>query len=179
MTDRKLLQTLFLDRDGVINVERPGDYVKNISELVFVDGALDAIAILSSIFHRIFIVTNQRGVGRGIMSADALDKLHHYMTGEITKHGGSISGIYVCTDTNADSVNRKPNTGMAFRAQTDFPDVDFARSVLVGNSKSDIQFGEKLGMFTVLVGNKYPEQDEIYNNISAYYSNLYQFALSL
>jgi histidinol-phosphate phosphatase family protein len=179
MTDKKQMQTIFLDRDGVINEERKNDYVKNISEFVFVEGVLEAIAILSSKFRRIFIVTNQRGVGRGIMPKAELDKVHAYMTEQIYKYGGKISGIYICTDVNADSINRKPNTGMAFKAQVDFPDVDFANSVMVGNSKSDMEFGRKLGMFAVLVGDKYPRNDEIYNNIAAYFSTLYQFSLSL
>jgi histidinol-phosphate phosphatase family protein len=173
------IQDLFLDRDGVINVERKNDYAKNISEFVFVEGALKAIATLSAKFRRIFIVTNQRGVGRGIMSANDLNKVHAYMAEQIENYGGKISGIYVCTDVNADSINRKPNTGMAFRAQADFPDIDFSRSGMVGNSKSDMEFGRKLGMFTILVGDKYPETDEIYYNISAYFPNLYQFSLSL
>ncbi|MDR1810169.1 MAG: HAD-IIIA family hydrolase [Prevotella sp.] len=172
-------QYLFLDRDGVINVERKNDYAKNVAEFVFIEGALEAIAILSVKFRRIFIVTNQRGVGRGIMSADDLSRVHAYMTGEIEKYGGKISGIYVCTDVNSESINRKPNTGMAFKAQADFADVDFVRSVMVGNSKSDMEFGRKLGMFTVLVGDKYPESDTIYRSVSASFPTLYRFAQSL
>lgn len=179
MLDRKLTQTLFLDRDGVINVERPNDYAKNINEFVFVEGALQAIKKLSEIFQYIFIVTNQRGVGRGIMSKKDLDVIHNYMVERIKEHGGNITKIYSCIDVDSTSINRKPNTGMAFMAQRDYPNVDFGRSVMVGNSKSDVEFGNKLGIYTVLVGNKYSEQSDIYNNISAYYPDLCQFALSL
>jgi histidinol phosphatase-like enzyme len=101
------------------------------------------------------------------------------MTEQIVKRGGKISGIYVCTDIRSISINRKPNTGMAFQVQRDFPAVDFSCSTMVGNSKSDMEFGRKLGMFTVLLGDKYPKYDEIFDNISAYHSNLYQFSLSL
>jgi len=179
MVDLTLMRTLFLDRDGVINVERKNDYAKNITEFAFIDGALDAIALLSAKFDNIFIVTNQRGVGRGVMSQADLDMVHEYMIKEIEARNGQISKIYTCTDINSDSINRKPNTGMAFLARKDFPAVEFKRSVLVGNSKSDIQFGKKLDMYTVLVGDKYPRDNEIYDIIDAYFPNLYEFALSL
>ncbi|MFV0536753.1 MAG: D-glycero-alpha-D-manno-heptose-1,7-bisphosphate 7-phosphatase [Dysgonomonas sp.] len=167
---------LFLDRDGVINIERPDDYVKDISELVFIEGSLAAIARLTAKFDHIFVITNQRGVGRGIMSADSLQEVHNHMLSEIEKMGGKISNIYICTDTGSTSINRKPNIGMAFQAQRDFSDINFQQSVMVGNSKSDIEFGNKLGMYTVLVGNKYPQGDKIYKLVDAYCENLYKFA---
>ena len=169
---------LFLDRDGVINVERPDDYVKDISEFVFIEGSLAAIKKLTPKFDHLFVITNQRGVGRGVMSADSLQEVHNYMLAEIEKAGGKVSEIYICTDTDSTSINRKPNTGMAFQAQRDFPDIDFSRSVMIGNSKSDIAFGNKLGMHTVLVGNKYPPKDKIYEQADIYCENLYKFAES-
>ena len=172
----KQYEYLFLDRDGVINVERPDDYVKNVQEFLFVEGALEAICILSRIFRNIFIITNQRGVGRGVMGPTDLNQVHNFMLSEINKAGGKISGIYFCTDTDSTSINRKPNTGMAFQVTRDYPEVDFFRSVMVGNSKSDIEFGKKLGMYTVLVGNKYKKSDIIYDRVDAYYENLYKFA---
>lgn len=170
---------LFLDRDGVINVERPDDYVKDISEFIFTEEALKAIAILSQRFSYLFVITNQRGIGRGIMNLSDLEKVHTYMLSEIEKAGGKITRIYFCTDVDSTSINRKPNTGMAFKVQHDFPEVDFRRSVMVGNSKSDIEFGNKLGMYTVLIGTKYPKEHKIYKQIDAYYENLYKFAVNL
>ncbi|MDR1706387.1 MAG: HAD-IIIA family hydrolase [Prevotella sp.] len=167
---------LFLDRDGVINIERPADYVKDITEFVFIEGSLTAIAKLAPKFDHIFVITNQRGVGRGIMSAGNLQQVHDYMLSEIEKAGGKVSDIYICTDTDSTSINRKPNIGMAFQAQRDFSDINFRQSIMVGNSKSDIEFGDKLGMYTVLVGNKYPKEDKIYKLVDAYYENLYKFA---
>lgn len=167
---------LFLDRDGVINVERPGDYVKNISEFVFEKDSLKAIAILSQAFEYIFVVTNQRGVGRNIMSLSDLEAVHRYMLQEIEKAGGSITRIYFCTDLDSAAINRKPNVGMAFQIQRDHPVVDFTKSIMVGNSKSDIEFGNKLGMLTVLVSDKYKKEHKIYHTVNAYYENLYKFA---
>lgn len=167
---------LFLDRDGVINEERPGDYVKEISEFRFTDNALSALNILAKRFDYIFIITNQRGVGRGIMSQSDLANIHAYMLSEIDKAGGRISRIYVCTDTDSHCINRKPNIGMAFQALRDYPQVDFSKSVFVGNSKSDIEFANKLGMYKVLVGDKYEKDHKIYQNVDAHYENLYKFA---
>lgn len=170
---------IFLDRDGVINIERPADYVKSISEFVFEDKAAEAIAILSKKFEKIFVITNQRGVGRGIMTLSGLQSLHEYMIGKIEQVGGRIDDIYFCTDTCSTSINRKPNMGMAFQVRRDYPQVNFAESIMVGNSRSDIEFGNKAGMYTVLVGNKYPQSDKIYEQADIYYENLYKFAESL
>lgn len=175
----KIYKAIFLDRDGVINIERKNDYAKNIDEFVFEENALNAITILSKRFKYIFVVTNQRGVGRGIMTSEALDSVHEYMLQQVKLKNGKIDKIYTCIDTQSTSINRKPNVGMAFQIQRDFPEIDFQTSIMVGNSKSDIEFGKKLGMHTVLVGSKYDKQDEIYNNVDAYYMNLYEFALSL
>lgn len=179
MNKLKDYKFLFLDRDGVINVERKNDYVKNISEMIFEDGALKGICILKEHFDRIFVITNQRGVGRGVMTNNDLDEVHEYMISEVTKNKGKIDKIYYCTDTKSDSINRKPNIGMAFQAQAEFPEVDLSKSIMVGNSRSDIDFGNKLGMYTVLVGDKYKANDRIYQLANIHYANLYEFALSL
>jgi len=175
----KKYKNLFLDRDGVINVERPGDYVKSISEFIFEKDVLDAFNIISHYFERIFIVTNQRGVGRGVMTAGQLQDVHSYMLSEININKGKITGLYCCTDTDNTSINRKPNIGMAFQIRRDYPDLNFSETVMVGNSKSDILFANKVGVYSVLVGNKYPKNDTIYNIADAYFENLYKFALSL
>lgn len=171
--------TIFLDRDGVINVERKNDYAKTIEEFIFENKALEAIAILSSKVDNIFVITNQRGIGRGIMSLDDLDKIHSYMKSKIIEYGGQITNIYFCTDVDSSSINRKPNIGMAYQLKKDFPDVEFTKSIMIGNSQSDIYFGKKINAYTVLVGDKYSKDNEIYKIVDASFANLYEFALSL
>jgi len=175
----KKYKYIFLDRDGVINVERKDDYVKNPDELVYEANALEAISILSQYCDYIFVITNQRGVGRGKMSIDDLENVHDIMQANIQESGGRIDKIYYCTDIDSSSINRKPNIGMAYQAQADFPEINFTQSVMVGNSKSDIEFGRRLGMYTILIGNKYDTKDEIYHIADAHFMNLYEFALSL
>jgi histidinol-phosphate phosphatase family protein len=144
--------TLFLDRDGVINERLVGDYVKQWDEFRFTDGTIEAIAGLSDIFGKILVVTNQQGVGKGIMSREQLDLIHEEMISEIKEAGGRIDKIYSCTKLEEEHpFCRKPNPGMALQARRDFPDIKFKRSIMVGDSMSDLKFGKMLGMKTVLI----------------------------
>lgn len=144
--DDEAFDTLFLDRDGVIIRLRPNDYVKNWEEFEFMPGMLDRLARWSGRFRRILVVTNQRGVGKGIMSLDDLNRIHDRMIEEIEHHGGRIDRVYFCTALSPDDPNRKPQTGMAQQARIDFPDIDFARSLMIGDSESDRQFARNAGM---------------------------------
>ena len=138
---------LFLDRDGILNKHLLGDYVRNWSMWEWLPGVLDAMPLLAKRFRRIFIVTNQQGVGKGLMTQADLDDVHRHMLSDIKAAGGRIDKVYVCTDLESThSPNRKPEIGMALQAQRDFPEVDFHRSVMVGDSKSDELFAQKSGM---------------------------------
>jgi D-glycero-D-manno-heptose 1,7-bisphosphate phosphatase len=152
--------TLFLDRDGVINERLVGDYVKSWNEFEFSEGVLEALRILSSKFQTIVIVTNQQGVGKGKMTMQDVADVHQKMIGEIKKNGGRIDKIYVCPDLKHNNPKcRKPETGMGEQAQRDFPNIDFSKSIILGDSASDIAFGKRLGMKTVFVKTK-PEDFE-------------------
>ena len=144
--------TLFLDRDGVINKKIDNGYVKNWCEFSFISGALEAISTLSSLFGKIIVVTNQRGLGKGLMSENDLKIIHTKMMDLVLKHGGRIDKIYFCPEILDTSLCRKPNIGMALMAKNDFPDIDFERSVMIGDSKSDLEFGKRLNMKTVFIG---------------------------
>jgi len=148
--------TLFLDRDGVINEEIVGSYVTRWEEFVFHPGVPEALSHLSDLFGRIIVVTNQRGVGRGIMSMDALREINANMIGAIADQGGRVDRIYACTAVQDDDHNRKPNTGMGLQAREDFPEIDFRKSIMVGNSPGDMEFGKRLAMYTVFLTTKYP-----------------------
>ncbi len=173
---KNFYNVLFLDRDGVINRELPGDYVKTPGEFEFLPGVLEALAILNTHFQYILIVTNQRGVGRGVMTVDTLENIHSQMLRKITTTGGRIDKIYVCTDLEDSSPGRKPNIGMAWQAQQDFPGLDFSRSIMLGNSLSDMKFGKNAGMCTVLVGNKYKDEEKDVSLIDYFFEDLLSFA---
>lgn len=171
--------TLFLDRDGVINVETVGSYVTNWDEFVFCDGVLPALKTLGEIFGRIVIVTNQRGVGRGIMTMEALKDISHNMTDAITEAGGKIDSIYSCTAVLDTDHNRKPNTGMATQAKEDYPEIDYKRSVIVGNSMSDMEFGKRLAMHTVFLTTKHEPYVLPHDLIDEQYPSLLTWAKTL
>ena len=138
---------LFLDRDGILNKHLPGDYVRNWSMWEWIPGVLEAMPALAKKYRRIFIVSNQQGVGKGLMTQADLDDVHRHMLSDIEAAGGRIDRVYVCTDLeSAHSPNRKPEIGMALQAKIDFPEVDFHRSVMIGDSKSDELFAQRSRM---------------------------------
>ncbi|MBS1771728.1 MAG: HAD-IIIA family hydrolase [Bacteroidetes bacterium] len=171
--------TLFLDRDGVINDEIVGSYVTNWEEFKFTEGSLKALKQLNEVFGNIVVVTNQRGVGKGVMSKDALKLIGENMTVEIAAAGGRIDKIYACTATADNDHNRKPNTGMAIQAKEDYPHIDFKRSVMVGNSPSDMEFGKRLGMYTVFLTSKYEPFELPHDLIDEQYPSLLSWAESI
>ena len=145
--------TLLLDRDGVINRMLPGDYVKNWDEFEWLPGVKEALAEAATRFPRIYIVTNQRGVGRGVMTNEDLAKVHARMLEEIAAAGGRIDGIYVCTATNDDDPWRKPNRGMFDEILREHPEAVPEKTVMIGDATSDMLFARNCGIRGVLVGN--------------------------
>jgi len=168
--------TLFLDRDGVINIESVGSYITNWSEFQFHDGALEAIRMLSGVFGNIVVVSNQRGVGRGIMTLEALREINANMRKAVAEVGGRIDRVYNATAVTDDDHNRKPNTGMGLQAQEDFPAIDFRKSIMIGNSISDMEFGKRLSMSTIFLTSKHEPFALPHDLIDEQYPSLYAWA---
>jgi histidinol-phosphate phosphatase family protein len=148
--------TLFLDRDGTINKRLFNNYVKSIDDFEFLPGVLEAFYIADQIFEHVIVVTNQQGVGKELMRLEELVEIHDYMVTKIEQNLGRIDQIYTCTDLAIfDPLCRKPNPGMALQAQQEFPNIDFKRSIMVGDTHSDMEFGRRLGMFTVLINDRH------------------------
>jgi histidinol-phosphate phosphatase family protein len=171
--------TLFLDRDGVINDEKLGEYILHWDYFIFSKGVLEVFKTLSDKFSRIIIVTNQKGVGKGLMTKESLDTIHYEMQREVEIIGGRIDRIYACTDLDDTSPMRKPNPGMALQAQKDFPDIDLRQSIMVGNKLSDMRFGRAAGMFTAFVATTNPETPFPHPDIDLRFESLSHFAGSL
>lgn len=148
--------TLFLDRDGVINKKLQGKYVRHFSEFEFIPGALDALARLTKVFNRIIIITNQQGIGKKIMSDSDLNILHVRMEEEIEKSEGKISKIYYCPHLQEiNCLCRKPEPGMILQAIIDFPAIVIKDSYLIGDSDTDIAAGQRINLNTIKVDNNY------------------------
>jgi histidinol-phosphate phosphatase family protein len=154
--------TLFLDRDGTINTRKRGGYISSWKEFEFLPGALEAIYRFSHTFEHIIIVTNQQGIGKGLMTHEELNLIHENMITEIKNSKGRVDQIYYCPHLDIfNPLCRKPNPGMAFQAQEDFPQIVFENSIMVGDTDSDIIFGNQLGMFTVRIKDGQNEENEI------------------
>jgi D-glycero-D-manno-heptose 1,7-bisphosphate phosphatase len=171
--------TLFLDRDGVINHEKHLGYINTWDEFTFYEGVKEAIKIFTPRFKHIVVVTNQKGVGKGITQLEDLYIIHQNMISEIETAGGRIDKIYFCPDLEETSTDRKPNPGMAFRARQDFPEIDFSRSIMVGNTLGDMQFGRNIGALTIFLPTTRPESEHTDERIDAVYTSLLHFAKAL
>jgi histidinol-phosphate phosphatase family protein len=149
--------SLFLDRDGVINRRLVDDYVKRPEDFTFEPGPPEAINKFGHLFGRIVVVTNQQGIGKGLMTTETLDAIHRHMLSEIKKTGGRLDAIYFCPGLRSENpFCRKPQVGMALKARKDFSEINFKKSIMAGDTVSDMQFGKRLKMKTALIG-KSPE----------------------
>jgi D-glycero-D-manno-heptose 1,7-bisphosphate phosphatase len=169
--------TLFLDRDGVINHEKHLDYIHTWEEFQFYDGAKVAVQIFTQKFNRIIVVTNQKGIGKGVTKMEDVQIIHQNMAADIEAVGGKIDAVYFCPDL--ESPNRKPNPGMGLQAAKDFTDIDLSKAIMVGNTLSDMHFGRNLGIKTVFLTTTRPEVDTHDESIDAVYPSLIAFALDL
>ena len=143
-------RAVFLDRDGVINVEG-GEFVSRPEDLCILPGALEAIAALTRAHWPVVVFTNQSGVGRGRMSMDDLRSVHDSLETLVQRAGGRLSGIYACPhqpDAGCDC--RKPKPGMLRQAACEH-DIELQASFAVGDSPRDIAAGQAAGCTTVLV----------------------------
>jgi histidinol-phosphate phosphatase family protein len=144
--------TLFIDRDGVINKRDFDGYITQSEKFIFLPGVFEGLKRLRGRFGRIIVVTNQQGVGKGLMSERNLNELHHYMVDKLKEQEIHIDAIYAATNIRgARNDRRKPRPNMALEARQQFKEIDFSKSVMIGDTDGDLRFGMNLGMKTVLV----------------------------
>ena len=161
--------SLFLDRDGVINKKLDNDYVKHWIEFEFLDGVLETLKNLNSLFGTIVVVTNQQGIGKGVYRTEDLEIIHKNMIYEINYKGGRIDKVYFSPFLDSENhSSRKPNTGMGITAKQDFPQINFDKCIMVGDSITDMQFGKSLGMTTVFISETEKKDDKIDFNFKSF-----------
>ncbi len=143
-----MARAAFLDRDGTIN-EKPveGEYVESWDGFRFLPGAREALRLLHEQGWLVIVVTNQRGVALGRMTLADVDEIHRRL-----RELAPVDAVYVFPHDRDSCRCRKPGTGMFEDALRDFPDIDLAASVVIGDAPSDIEAGQRLGCRTVLVG---------------------------
>lgn len=148
---------VFLDRDGVINYDSD-DYIKSWEEFDFLPDALAALRRLREAGCEVYIVTNQQGVAKGLMPHRVLSDILLRLRVSVHDHGGLIHGIACCRHLKEDGCNcRKPRPGMLRKLAAKYG-LDLSRSVIVGDSCTDIQCGQAVGCETILLHTRQPER---------------------
>lgn len=170
------MKALFLDRDGVINVENPYGYILHQEDFRFMPKVPEALSRLSTFFDLILVVTNQRCVGKGLISAEDLEAMHDKMVEDLARYGVSIDKVYYAPALESDDYFRKPNIGMGKQALKDFPEINIKESVMVGNNISDMEFAKRLGLKTVFVYTTSPKWDILPSVVDEQYADLWEFA---
>jgi len=158
-------KALFLDRDGVVNVEK--QYVHRREDFEFVAGVFDLCRRARAQGYLVIVITNQSGIARGYYSEQAFLELSDWMRGEFARRGIDVAGVYYCPyhpevgieKYRADSFDRKPNPGMILRAARDF-DLDLPQCILIGDRACDIQAAAAAGVgCKILYRTSYAEPD--------------------
>jgi D-glycero-D-manno-heptose 1,7-bisphosphate phosphatase len=146
------LQTVFLDRDGVINRKLPeGQYVTHWQHFHVLPGVPEAIARLNQAGLRVIVVTNQRGIALGLYAAEDVHAIHNQLNQLLARQGARIDAFYFCPHDKKECRCRKPLPGLFEQAQVDFPEIAPATSLIIGDSLSDIEFGKNIGMKTIFI----------------------------
>ncbi len=165
--------TLFLDRDGVINQRIFGGYVTKAEDFVLLENLPQAIKRFNDLFSRVLVVTNQQCIGKGLASERNIMDVHDYLSEQLSKEGAKIDAYYFAPELSSDVNNtRKPKPDMGLKAKSDFPEIDFNKSVMVGDTDTDIQFGQGLGMKTVRI--KTEEKIKVEADLT--FSSLWEFS---
>lgn len=143
-------KAVFLDRDGLINRQAaPHHYISDPVDFEILPGVPEAIKRLNDAGYLTIMVTNQRGVARGMLTMEQVNTVHGYLQSEIAKHGAHIDAIYVCPHADGECICRKPDIGLFLMAEKDF-DIDKRRSWMVGDSDTDVEAGKRYGVRTIL-----------------------------
>lgn len=133
---------VFLDRDGVINEKAPPhDYIRSWSQFRFLPGIVDWIRIFNALDYLVIVVTNQRGIARGLMTRESVDDIHDKMVRELERAGARIDDVFVCPHEENTCDCRKPRPGLVKRAAAKW-DIDVARSLMIGDSDADEALAE-------------------------------------
>jgi D-glycero-D-manno-heptose 1,7-bisphosphate phosphatase len=146
------LRTVFLDRDGILNEKMPeGRYVTRWEEFHVLPGVPEALRRLNEAGLRVIVVSNQRGIARKLYTEADVDAIHAAFQGKLARAGAHIDAFFICPHDEGQCNCRKPLSGLFEQAVTKFPQISAQTSGMIGDSLSDMEFGRRLGMATILV----------------------------
>lgn len=144
-------KALFLDRDGVLNLER-GDYTYSIEDFEVLPDVAEALQLAKNKGYLLIVISNQGGIAKGIFTQERVEVLHGMLIRELASSGVHFDEIYYCTHHNevGKCICRKPNSGMLEKAIARF-DIDVSQSIMIGDSPRDVAVAEKAGVQGVLI----------------------------
>jgi D-glycero-D-manno-heptose 1,7-bisphosphate phosphatase len=147
-----IVRYVFLDRDGVLNRKMPeGAYVSDWAQFEWMPGAIEAIARMNRAGLSVILVTNQRGIALGRLTVEQLGLIHGNMQSDLACRGARVDAIYCCPHNHGECHCRKPDIGLFEQAFRQFPQANAHNSVVIGDSLSDIQAGQRLSMKTIFI----------------------------
>ena len=147
-----IVRYVFLDRDGVLNRKmREGAYVSDWAQFEWLPGAVEAVVRMNRANLTVILVSNQRGIALGRATAEQVERIHDNMQSHLARHGARLDAIYYCPHEIGECHCRKPDVGLFEQATKDFPQINADNSVVIGDSLSDIQAGQRLGMKTIFI----------------------------
>ena len=140
-----MAKAFFLDRDGVLNKNAPKhDYIKNWSEFILLPKVVEAIKLIKDFGYIIVVISNQRGIARGLMTVDDVQDIHNNLNKLLQENNTKIDAFYFCPHDYVDNCEcRKPKAGMVCQAVKDF-DITLSDSWLIGDSDTDIWVAETM-----------------------------------
>ncbi|MFP5276944.1 MAG: D-glycero-alpha-D-manno-heptose-1,7-bisphosphate 7-phosphatase [Acidobacteriota bacterium] len=146
------VHTVFLDRDGVLNEKMPeGQYVTRWEEFRVLPGVPEAVARLNAAGILVVVVSNQRGIAKGLYTASDLEVIHDHFQELLRSRGAHVDGFFACPHDRNECNCRKPLSGLYDQARARFPEIAPATSVMIGDTLGDMEFGRRLGMATLFI----------------------------
>ncbi|MCM8809343.1 MAG: HAD-IIIA family hydrolase [Candidatus Omnitrophica bacterium] len=147
------MKIVFLDRDGVISIFTPNDYIKKWEEFKFIPEGIDGLKILNDAGYKVIIISNQAGVNKGLFTINDLNEITENMLKELKNKGvNNILKVYYCIHTKEENCEcRKPKTGLFKKAEQDFGKIEFSKTYFIGDADIDIIAGKNVGTNTILV----------------------------
>lgn len=137
---------VFLDRDGVINVKPPShDYVRSWDQFELIPTVVDWIRLFNALDLLVIVITNQRGVARGLMTAEDLEGIHTRMRQVLAAQGAVIHAVFACPHEEGACECRKPRPGLVLEAQRTW-NIDLGTSILIGDSPADEELASACGL---------------------------------
>lgn len=154
-----MLKVVFLDRDGVINkCAQPHEYISRWKDFTILPGVESAVSALNLAGYLVLVVTNQRGIARGLMTGKQVEEIHHELQEHLLMNDAHIDGFYVCPHNTGECHCRKPDIGLFSQAEAELNNlykssVDKSSSWMIGDSETDVEAGCRYGVRTILAGN--------------------------